>query len=72
MMWPKLTAAPLCTIPGGAAPVPEIYLAVMVPGLNLTLKIVPQRRWGKACVMVNTLCGISQGFALWAVDREEI
>lgn len=29
-------------------------------------------KMGKACAMVNAVCGITQGFALWAVNREEI
>lgn len=72
MIWPKLIAAPLCEVPGGTVPLPEISLDVIGSGLSLALKTVPQRRWGKACVMVNTVCGISQGFALCAGDREEI
>ena len=36
MIWPTLIAAPLCAIPGGAVPLLEISLSVIVPGLSLT------------------------------------
>lgn len=62
----------LWAVPGRAISVSEISLAVIVHWQTLIKKWFYRDDGGKACVMVNAVCGITQGFVLWAENREEI